>query len=266
MRAHTTQPLDPHLLAYLALFLRLLQDLFSFSASESGARAAAAAAAAAPLRIALLGDSTFDNAAYIGGQEHGVRSQLERVFGSGAARVDLLAVDAAVTESVLEQQVPRVPRDATHVLLSVGGNDALHTRWHLESARIGTAAEALLLLYELQSAFESRYRGLVSRICDSRQPPPRLMLVVPYWPRFGDVQDSEDQRVAHTGMALYADVILREATSRGLPVLALRASPQYYANPIKPSAAGGAAMAAMIKRMIDDDAASPLGAAQVYGR
>lgn len=72
--------------------------------------------------IVLLGDSIFDNGVYVPGEPDVVR-QLQGVLPQGW-RASLLAVDGAVTRSVASQ-LQRLPGDATHLVLSVGGNDAL---------------------------------------------------------------------------------------------------------------------------------------------
>ncbi|HUF12944.1 MAG TPA: hypothetical protein VMN78_07595 [Longimicrobiales bacterium] len=71
--------------------------------------------------VVLLGDSIFDNASYVPG-EPPVEAQLRAVMGD--ASVTLVAVDGAVVTDVPSQLV-RLPRQATHLVMSVGGNDAL---------------------------------------------------------------------------------------------------------------------------------------------
>src|SRR3954468_21860085 len=72
--------------------------------------------------VVLLGDSVFDNAAYINGGPD-VRRQVEDLLPSGTT-VSLLASDGA-TVSDVAGQLDRVPHGATHVIISAGGNDAL---------------------------------------------------------------------------------------------------------------------------------------------
>ena len=55
--------------------------------------------------------------------------------------VTLLAVDGATTAG-LPTQARRMPDDATHVVVSVGGNDALHNS-DLLRQRVSSTAEAL---------------------------------------------------------------------------------------------------------------------------
>ena len=70
----------------------------------------------------LLGDSIFDNAAYVRGGP-AVIDQFRAVL-PGGWRATLLAVDGDITEMV-PVRLRELPADATHLVVSVGGNDAL---------------------------------------------------------------------------------------------------------------------------------------------
>ena len=72
--------------------------------------------------LVLLGDSIFDNAAYVAGGP----AVIDQVGGKLPAgwRATLLAVDGSMAGDV-SAQIKRLPGDATHLALSVGGNDAL---------------------------------------------------------------------------------------------------------------------------------------------
>ena len=76
--------------------------------------------------IILLGDSIFDNKAYVP-DGPAVVEQVAAIFGLGTT-VSLLAVDGDVSTDVKEQ-TKRMPEDASHLFLSVGGNDALQAAW-----------------------------------------------------------------------------------------------------------------------------------------
>ena len=75
--------------------------------------------------VVLLGDSIFDNAHYVKpGQsvsDHLTRLQIEH---------KLLAVDGSVTVQVLDQ-LKNVPKNATDLFVSSGGNDALIAKGQL---------------------------------------------------------------------------------------------------------------------------------------
>src|SRR5262249_33429281 len=72
--------------------------------------------------VALLGDSIFDNVAYVGGGPD-VVSQLRGLLGPGW-RASLLAIDGSMIADI-PAQLERLPSDTTHIVVSVGGNDAL---------------------------------------------------------------------------------------------------------------------------------------------
>src|SRR4029078_11039114 len=72
--------------------------------------------------IALLGDSIFDNKVYIG-DEPDVASHLKSIV-SEDWNVNLLAVDGS-TAQMVTSQADKITSDVTHLILSVGGNDAL---------------------------------------------------------------------------------------------------------------------------------------------
>ncbi|MFL5281410.1 MAG: hypothetical protein ACJ8AW_10540 [Rhodopila sp.] len=72
--------------------------------------------------VVLLGDSVFDNAAHVGSGPD-VVTQLRRRLPPGW-RASLLAVGGSVI-SDMAQQLARLPTDASHIVNSIGGNDAL---------------------------------------------------------------------------------------------------------------------------------------------
>jgi hypothetical protein len=72
--------------------------------------------------LILLGDSVFDNAAYTDGGPD-VVTQLNEALPAGWA-ASLLAIDGSITGDIAVQ-VGCLPSDATHLALSVGGNDAI---------------------------------------------------------------------------------------------------------------------------------------------
>src|ERR1700761_5028124 len=86
--------------------------------------------------VVLLGDSIFDNAAYVP-DEPAVPEQLEQRLPKGW-RVTLLAKDGAIARDV-SNQLARLPDDASHLVVSVGGNDALEYVGILEETTLNAA-------------------------------------------------------------------------------------------------------------------------------
>ena len=92
--------------------------------------------------LALLGDSIFDNAAYVAGGPDVIR-QVRDILPPGWGAT-LQARDGALIGEVAKQ-LQRVSADASHLVVSVGGNDALGEAALLD-ATVGSMAEALELL------------------------------------------------------------------------------------------------------------------------
>jgi hypothetical protein len=189
--------------------------------------------------ICLLGDSIFDNGAYVGAGPDVARQLRERVPGD--CRVTLLAVDGAVMADVT-RQISRIPEDATHLVLSVGGNDALGQIGSVDlPAR--SVADTLDLLADLGDAFRSAYSDLVERLLESKLP---LTLCTIYE---GALPDPVFRRRAATALNAFNDAIIRTAFSKRLTLIDLRlvcSDPRDYANPIEPSVRGGARIAEAI--------------------
>jgi hypothetical protein len=190
----------------------------------------------------LLGDSIFDNAAYVSGGPD-VIAQLRGLLPEGW-HATLGAVDGATTRDV-RAQLARLPGDATRLVLSVGGNDALgHLDLLAEPAR--SMAHALGRLAEVAQGFEARY-GAMLRDVLARGIPTAVCTI--YNPRF---PDAETQRLAVTALTVFNDAILRAAFDAHLPVIDLRLvcdEDADYANPIEPSSRGGAKIAAVIAHL-----------------
>ena len=114
------------------------------------------------VHIALLGDSIFDNSSYTRG-EPDVVTHLRALLPAGA-RATLLAVDGAITRSLTEQ-ARGIPADATHLVVSIGGNDALGYL-DLLDARATSTADALRLFGDTVDRFEADYRSAVRPVID----------------------------------------------------------------------------------------------------
>jgi hypothetical protein len=189
--------------------------------------------------LILLGDSVFDNARYVG-RGLNVLTQLSARLPVNW-KSSLRAVDGSVISSI-RAQLQRLPSDATHLVVSVGGNDALRHAGVLDQ-RARSVAEALELLAAIRAEFEWNYQtmlddvlgpGLPTAVCtiyDARFPEPRR------------------RRLAATALTVLNDSITRQVFARGLPLIDLRLifdSDDYYANPIEPSARGGERLASVI--------------------
>jgi GDSL-like Lipase/Acylhydrolase family len=195
--------------------------------------------------VVLLGDSIFDNGAYVGGGPD-VAAQLAARLPAGW-KVTLGAVDGAVIEGV-DAQLARLPRDATHLVVSVGGNDALRHSAVLEAA-VPSVAAALDRLAAIRAAFERDYRAMLDAVLARGLPTASCTI---YEARF---PEKRRRLVAATALAILNDCITREVFARGIDLVDLRLvcdSDEDFANPIEPSVRGGekigAAIAALVTR------------------
>jgi hypothetical protein len=196
--------------------------------------------------VVLLGDSIFDNGSYTAGGPD-VISQVRELLSDGS-RATLLAVDGSTTNEI-PAQVKLIPADATHLVLSAGGNDAIMNSDILLKP-LKSTANALTELADISQRFEQSYRTALA-LC--RKPRLPLTICTIY---NGNFPDPQYQRMATTALTLFNDVILRVAFEFRLSVIDLRsvcASPEDYANPIEPSSIGGAKIARCIVNSIQQD-------------
>ena len=193
--------------------------------------------------LVLLGDSIFDNAAYTGGGPD-VVSQLCEALPTGWT-ASLLAIDGSTTNDI-SRQVGRLPAGATHLVLSVGGNNALQAASVLGIPAASTA-QAVGFLADMALEFERGYRSAV-KVC--LRPGLPLTVCTIY---NGCFPDPEYQRILSTALSVFNDTILRVAIEHRLPVIDLRTictSPEDYANPIEPSSVGGEKIARVVAGLV----------------
>lgn len=181
--------------------------------------------------LELVGDSIFDNSAYVL-PGHSVTEQLRSRVGA-AAQVTLLAADGHLSRDV-PAQIAHMPRGATHIALSVGGNDALECLPRLE-APCQNVLQALASLSEIQRQFEVSYRSAFRSVYQTGIP---LMVCTVY-----DCVPGLTLSLK-TALSLFNDVITRTALEIQVPILDLRCLMQdegdfSSVSPIEPSEAGG---------------------------
>jgi hypothetical protein len=191
--------------------------------------------------VVLLGDSIFDNARYVPDQPaviDQVRQALPRSWSA-----TLLAIDGHVTAGVVNQ-LRGLPADASHLVVSAGGNDALG-----ESSILGTEAEtvedALVLVHEVQTRFQRGYRAMLRALC-AVGTPAGVCTVYDAIPGLGPAEK--------TALAGFNEIILREAFLAGLPLIDLRLvcdlpADFSHVSPIEPSMVGGAKIARVIAEL-----------------
>ena len=192
--------------------------------------------------VALLGDSVFDNRSYTGGQPD-VAAHLRDLLPP-SWQVTLGALDGSTTTE-LRRQLASVRDHISHIVLSVGGNDALLNA-DLLNTPVRSTAQALELFRDRLAVFEASYRraleatlglGKVTTVCTIYN---------------GNLPQPEADR-ARVAVATFNDVILRTALALGVPVIELRlvcTEASDFANPIEPSGTGGRKIALAIARAL----------------
>jgi lysophospholipase L1-like esterase len=194
------------------------------------------------MHVVLLGDSIFDNSAYTRG-EPDVVAHLRSVLPAGS-RATMCAVDGATTGS-LGRQLACVPANATHVVVAIGGNDALqHT--DLLDRRVSSTAEALALFADRVDGFEASYRAALR---------PVLALTFPtiVCTIYNGNLEPPVARLARVALTVFNDVIVRFGFEHRLPIIDLRlvcCEAGDYANPIEPSGSGGLKIAREIAQTL----------------
>ena len=194
--------------------------------------------------VVLLGDSIFDNAAYVAGAPDVIRQVRKRL--PQGSKATLVAVDGNKIGDV-GRKLRRVPLDATHLVLSIGGNDALGSSDFL-SAPARSTAEALSGLADIGDDFERGYLAMLTDVLAHELP---MAICTIYYPRF---PDAALQKVAVAALTVFNDCIVRAAFAHGLPLLDLRlicTEAGDYANPIEPSAQGGEKIALAIAEFVE---------------
>jgi hypothetical protein len=192
--------------------------------------------------VVLLGDSIFDNATYVSG-ELPVIDQLRQNLPKGW-QATLAAVDGDTTLG-LPKQTQRLPKNASHLIISSGGNDALHELERL-NLPVDSMRSALTRLADIHEAFESNYRSMLEHV----QSLGRHVAVCTIYESIPGL----DRNLRST-LSLFNDVILREAIRARIPVIDLRyicTLPSDYSalSPIEPSSAGGMKIAKAIAALL----------------
>src|SRR4051812_5823940 len=157
------------------------------------------------MHVFMIGDSVFDNAAYVRSGEPDVRKQVADLLGQ-RDQVTSAARDGAVIAGIAEQ-LGRAPADASHILVSAGGNDALQAASVLET-RVSSMSQALELLTDVAANFRRQYGALLVQLASTRLP---VAVCTIYDPRF---PDARLRRAGTTALSVLNDAITREAFSR----------------------------------------------------
>jgi hypothetical protein len=199
------------------------------------------------MHLILLGDSTLDNCSYTNGGLD-VRGHIDSRLPQGSS-VSLLANDGACTRDV-RYQLNKMPSTATHLVLSVGGNDALGHIGIFERPEVMNMFGAVCDLTDILDEFQESYRTCLDQVLAHSLPTVVCMIYNGAFP------DPSYQRVLTTTARLFDDVIMECALDAGCPLVDLRRvctdSADYF-NPIEPGAAGGKKIASAILSALEPD-------------
>lgn len=190
----------------------------------------------------LLGDSIFDNAAYVP-DGPAVIDQLRAILPKDWA-VSLLAKDGHMTDDV-GRQLKKVPNDATHLVVSCGGNDALGCLPVL-SEPVQSVGEALDRFVGIRADFQEEYRCMLEQVVAMG----RNVTVCTVYDCIPDLEP-----MAHAALSMFNEVILREAISAKVAIIDLRLvcterSDYSEISPIEPSQRGGEKIANVIRNLL----------------
>ena len=200
-----------------------------------------------PLRrhLVLAGDSTIDNAAYVPpGQD--VTTLLQGL--AGTARVTSIARDGGLAGQTADR-LSWLPADATHLFLSVGGNDAL-LNLDLLQQPVGSVGEALATMQPVLARFREDYARLLAVVARRRLSVAVATIYAPWFP------DAGHRLAVEMALPLFNEAILAEAFRHGCSLIDLRLvfdRPTDFAHQIEPSAEGGAKLAAAVARWAASD-------------
>jgi hypothetical protein len=194
--------------------------------------------------VVLLGDSIFDNASYVPGKPSVIEQLRENLPVDW--KTTLLAVDGNVTADV-QHQIRRLPDDATHLIVSSGGNDALGHASILDQSA-GSVKEVLEYFTSVRTSFQQTYHKMIETLTGLKG---HLAVCTVY----DCVPGMEGNPM--TALAMFNEIILREAFAARVPVIDLRliCSEVYdYSeiSAIEPSARGGEKIVRAMVRLLSN--------------
>ncbi len=192
--------------------------------------------------VVLLGDSIFDNAMYVPGGPPVIEQLRSNLPDHWAAT--LLAVDGHVTKDV-HWQLDRLPSDASHLVVSCGGNDALQCL-PVMTERVANVAQALNRFAAIRAEFQSTYREMLKALIQTGH----CVTVCTVYDCVPGLEANEQ-----SALAMFNEIILREAIGAGVGLIDLRhvcseAADYSEISPIEPSEQGGQKIAATISKLL----------------
>lgn len=194
-------------------------------------------------RVALLGDSILDNEAYVASGK-AVIDQINRLEKEHWY-AELLAVDGATTEDI-PYQCLQISDDISHLIISIGGNDALGYVGVFEEL-VSSVYEGMQYITEIRNHFRESYRRMLREILSLEK---KIALCTIYNSSPGI------EAPLLTALSVFNDVIFYEAFRLGVPVLDFRqtftkSSDYSSLSPIEPSENGGRKIAEVVRQLME---------------
>lgn len=187
--------------------------------------------------VVLLGDSTLDNERYLdvdaGGQPVGM--QLSRRCSELDWELTMLATDGSTLDDVAIRQVPIIPDDATHLVLSASGNDLLRLLNEVASEEFSMSSLYSALTQGLQEVAR-KYRRILESMASTGC---HIACCTVYRPNF---KNTFLTGLSLCSLGLHNSRIRRIAEDLEMPVLDLATlcqDPEDFANPLELSTIGG---------------------------
>ncbi len=192
-----------------------------------------------PKQLFIYGDSIIDNGTYVRSNEPNVAQQVSSLLSDWDV-ISFATDGARCADIAIQLKRNPAPSDA-HILLTGGGNEAMDTIWVVEDDTDRTFPEVLGLLVNIKEQFRTQYREVMAEL----QKRPALVSTI-YNPKFDHLSTEPIKKPAVGLLTVYNDVIQEEAFAAGCSILELRrlfTHAAHFANPIEPSALGGAKIA-----------------------
>ena len=206
------------------------------------------------VHVVLLGDSTLDNERYLDLNEGGepVGMQLSRRCEEMDWELTMLATDGSTLDDVAIRQVPIIPDDATHIVLSASGNDLLRLLNEVASEEFSLSSLYSALTAGLQEVAR-KHRRMMESIksigCN-------VACCTVYSPNF---KNAFLTGLSLCSLGLHNSRIRRIAEDLDMPVLDLASlcqSSDDFANPLELSTIGGRKVVSKVVQFVKE---YPLG-------
>jgi len=205
------------------------------------------------INIVLLGDSIFDNEVYVHSHADSVPGVLERRFGNinKEWKVTHRAVDGAVMASI-DKQIPKIPSNATHIFMSIIGNDCLGVLMGLHNSSQWAEVAAAPspdnpILSNILSQLESKYEETVLKV---KNVGPPLTVCNLYAPRFDDAALQAFCRFSVQLLNIRLKAVADKHGVGLIDIYSLFTDPADYANAIEPGKSGSEKIGKAIEEVV----------------